>query len=104
MPFPVRARIRIPTCLFQARSRPEFGNLATCGKRKGILLLLLTARMPLIRSTSGIVIRCFKSVEAFADWLTGAAGFWFVCLCWALTAVGGFAFCACFPSSCPMLC
>ncbi|KAI5449247.1 hypothetical protein NCC49_005163 [Naganishia albida] len=48
--------------------------------------------MPLIRTSSGIVIRCFKSVEAFADWLTGAAGFWFVCLCWALTATGGFAF------------
>lgn len=55
--------------------------------------LIHRVAMPALRSCSALVIRCFKSVEAFADWLTGAAGFWFVCICWALTGVGGFAFC-----------
>ncbi|GHJ90120.1 hypothetical protein NliqN6_6522 [Naganishia liquefaciens] len=48
--------------------------------------------MPAIRSCSSLVIRCFKHVEAFADWLTGAAGPWFVAICWSLTLLGGFAF------------
>jgi palmitoyltransferase len=48
---------------------------------------------PLLRSCSGLVIRCFKHVEAFADWITGAAGPVFVFLCWSLIGLGGFVFC-----------
>ncbi|GFZ43290.1 hypothetical protein JCM24511_01009 [Saitozyma sp. JCM 24511] len=47
---------------------------------------------PLLRSCSGLVIRCFKHVEAFADWITGAAGPVFVFLCWSLIGLGGFVF------------
>lgn len=52
--------------------------------------------MPLIRGCSALVIRCFKRVEQFADWLTGAAGPVFVFLCWTLILSGGIAFCQSF--------
>ncbi|WVR08354.1 hypothetical protein IAU60_005409 [Kwoniella sp. DSM 27419] len=45
--------------------------------------------MTLIHSLSGTVIRCFKSVERAADWMTGAAGPVFVFLCWTLIGSGG---------------
>ncbi|KAK4683773.1 hypothetical protein P7C73_g6455, partial [Tremellales sp. Uapishka_1] len=41
---------------------------------------------------SNLVIRCFKRVEHFADWLTGAAGPVFVFLCWTLIILGGVSF------------
>lgn len=47
----------------------------------------------LFRGCSALVIRCFKRVEHFADWLTGAAGPVFVFLCWSLIILGGLAFC-----------
>ncbi|WWC93157.1 uncharacterized protein L201_008124 [Kwoniella dendrophila CBS 6074] len=46
--------------------------------------------MPLIQNLSGVVIRCFKSVEHCADWMTGAAGPVFVFMCWSLILSGGF--------------
>lgn len=49
--------------------------------------------MSLIHNCSGVVIRCFKHVEHFADWLTGAAGPVFVFLCWLLIGSGGALFC-----------
>lgn len=49
--------------------------------------------MSLIHNCSGVVIRCFKHVEHFADWLTGAAGPVFVFLCWLLIGSGGVLFC-----------
>ncbi|EIW72914.1 hypothetical protein TREMEDRAFT_42080 [Tremella mesenterica DSM 1558] len=45
-----------------------------------------------LRPLSGLVIRCFKRVEAFADWITGAAGPVFVGLCWTLIGLGGIIF------------
>ncbi|XAO25425.1 hypothetical protein I312_104248 [Cryptococcus bacillisporus CA1280] len=48
--------------------------------------------MSLIHNCSGVVIRCFKHVEHFADWLTGAAGPVFVFLCWLLIGSGGVLF------------
>jgi palmitoyltransferase len=49
--------------------------------------------MPLLRGCSTLVIRCFKRVEHFADWITGAAGPWFVGLCWLLIGLSGIGFC-----------
>nr|ODN95433.1 vacuolar protein [Cryptococcus depauperatus CBS 7855] len=49
-------------------------------------------RIPLIRTCSSLVIRCFRGVEHFADWVTGAAGPVFVFLCWVLIGSGGFFF------------
>lgn len=49
--------------------------------------------MSLIHNCSGVVIRCFKHVEHFADWLTGAAGPVFVVFCWLLIGSGGVLFC-----------
>lgn len=49
--------------------------------------------MALFRGCSSLVIRCFKRVEALADWVTGAAGPWFVGLCWVLIVAGGVFFC-----------
>lgn len=49
--------------------------------------------MRAFRGCSALVIRCFKKVEAFADWLTGAAGPFFVFFCWTLIVLGGVAFC-----------
>ena len=54
--------------------------------------------MPPIRTYSLLIIRCFKRIESFADWLTGAAGPWFVGICWTLTLLGGATFCE-FPHS-----
>ncbi|WVQ75214.1 hypothetical protein IAR50_004826 [Cryptococcus sp. DSM 104548] len=48
--------------------------------------------MPVLNSLSGAVIRCFKRVEAFADWITGAAGPVFVAFCWILIGSGGILF------------
>ncbi|KGB78092.2 vacuolar protein [Cryptococcus deuterogattii R265] len=48
--------------------------------------------MSLIHNCSGVVIRCFKHVEHFADWLTGAAGPVFVFFCWLLIGSGGVLF------------
>ncbi|ORY24666.1 DHHC palmitoyltransferase-domain-containing protein [Naematelia encephala] len=48
--------------------------------------------MPLLRSSSALVIRCFKSVENCADWITGAAGPVFVTLAWLLIVAGGIGF------------
>ncbi|WVQ79515.1 hypothetical protein IAT38_001614 [Cryptococcus sp. DSM 104549] len=48
--------------------------------------------MALMRSCSNLVIGCFKRVEHFADWVTGAAGPFFVFLCWTLIIGGGVAF------------
>ncbi|ODO07039.1 hypothetical protein I350_04407 [Cryptococcus amylolentus CBS 6273] len=48
--------------------------------------------MPVFSSLSGTVIRCFKRVEAFADWITGAAGPFFVFFCWVLIGSGGILF------------
>ncbi|OCF40180.1 vacuolar protein [Kwoniella heveanensis CBS 569] len=45
--------------------------------------------MPLIQRLSSRVIVCFKRVEYFADWMTGAAGPVFVFICWTLIALGG---------------
>lgn len=47
----------------------------------------------MFRGCSVLVIRCFKRVESLADWVTGAAGPWFVGLCWILIVTGGIAFC-----------
>ena len=47
----------------------------------------------IFRGCSALVIRCFKRVEHFADWITGAAGPVFVALCWSLIGLGGVAFC-----------
>lgn len=41
------------------------------------------------------VHRSFRKVENFADWLTGAAGPLFVCLCLALVSIGMWTFCEC---------
>lgn len=49
-------------------------------------------RMPLVRNTGSLAIRCFKTVENCADRLTGAAGPVFVAICWFLITSGGFAF------------
>lgn len=49
--------------------------------------------MPLIRAASGVVIRCFRSVEHVADAITGAAGPVFIAFAWILTTAGGFVFC-----------
>jgi len=49
--------------------------------------------MKVFRGCSALVIRCFKRVENFADWLTGAAGPLFVFFCWSLIGLGGIAFC-----------
>ena len=49
--------------------------------------------MKVFRGCSALVIRCFKKVETFADWLTGAAGPLFVFFCWSLIGLGGIAFC-----------
>jgi hypothetical protein len=49
--------------------------------------------MLFFRGCSALVIRCFKRVEHFADWITGAAGPVFVALCWTLIIGGGIAFC-----------
>lgn len=54
--------------------------------------------MRAFRACSATVIRCFKNVEAFADWLTGAAGPFFVGFCWSLIVLGGVAFCKSNPS------
>jgi palmitoyltransferase len=55
--------------------------------------------MRAFRGCSALVIRCFKKVEAFADWLTGAAGPFFVFFCWSLIILGGVAFCEIIHSS-----
>jgi hypothetical protein len=49
--------------------------------------------MPVFRNCSTLVIRCFKRVEHFADWITGAAGPVFVFLAWTLIIAGGFVYC-----------
>lgn len=49
--------------------------------------------MPLFRAASGVVIRCFRSVEKVADAITGAAGPVFIFLAWVLTGLGGLVFC-----------
>ena len=49
--------------------------------------------MSILRGCSALVIRCFKRVEHFADWITGAAGPYFVFLCWTLIVLGGVGFC-----------
>ncbi|BEJ18028.1 hypothetical protein CspHIS471_0703050 [Cutaneotrichosporon sp. HIS471] len=48
--------------------------------------------MSLIRTASGVVIRCFRCFEGVADYITGAAGPVFIGLAWVLTSVGGFVF------------
>jgi hypothetical protein len=53
--------------------------------------------MKAFRGCSALVIRCFKKVESFADWLTGAAGPLFVFFCWSLIGLGGIAFCQSLP-------
>ena len=53
----------------------------------------------MLRCCSGAVIRCFKRVEHFADWITGAAGPVFVALCWGLISLGGITFCQSLPSA-----
>jgi hypothetical protein len=55
--------------------------------------LPLTAAMSGFRACSGLVIRCFKRVEHFADWATGKAGPVFIFLCWTLIVLGGITFC-----------
>lgn len=55
--------------------------------------------MRALRGCSALVIRCFKNVETFADWLTGAAGPFFVAFCWSLIVLGGIAFCESPPMS-----
>jgi hypothetical protein len=52
-----------------------------------------TLNMAVFRGCSALVIRCFKRVENFADWLTGAAGPLFVFFCWSLIGLGGIGFC-----------
>ncbi|WWD19997.1 hypothetical protein CI109_104470 [Kwoniella shandongensis] len=48
--------------------------------------------LPPMKYASVLVIRCFKKVEHFADWITGAAGPVFVFLCWVLIGSGGLLF------------
>ncbi|KZP00010.1 zf-DHHC-domain-containing protein [Calocera viscosa TUFC12733] len=45
-----------------------------------------------LRVLSSLVFKCFKRVESFGDWLTGAAGPVFIAFAWTLMGGGAFVF------------